>query len=427
MRWPAGSRRSRGACASVDLLFPSMRTWGTALLICASCLFAPAPAALAAPLNDDFADAIVLEGDSDEISGHNFGATKEGGEPAHGGDPGGASVWYRWTAPRSGLVVVQACDTEFETTLSVYSGTAVGALATVATGQRGSYCSRGPSTRFDVEAGATYRIAIDGVAVAAEADQGLFSLRLALLDPRPDNDFFSTPNVLAGNVAGYYHPTISTTTSGASRETGEPFHAGNQGGNSVWFAWTAPNANLAHIQVCAVEFADSPPNPFRSLLAVYSGSRLAELAPVVSASQNARVYAGNLCRSAIGSEVQFDPVAGAEYRIAVDGVSGTHGNLFLELWQRPPRMKTPPTTLIRRKRVKVSGRTASFSFHSNYPEASFECRMDRHPFAPCASGKSYGHLRTGMHLFEVRAVTALEGTDPTPARFGKFRIRRPRR
>jgi hypothetical protein len=390
-------------------------------------MLALVPAALAAPANDDFADAIALEGDSQTIESSNFGATKEAGEPNHGGDPGGASVWYRWTAPRSGWVVVHACNTTFDTTLAVYAGDAVGSLTTVASGQRGPFCSEGPSARFDANAGATYRIVVDGASGGGEVAEGVFALRLALLNFRPDNDFFSSPNILERNSVGYYHATINTTTEGASREAGEPLHAGNPGGNSVWFAWTAPSGDRTRIAVCMIEFPESQPNLLRSLLAVYAGNRLADLTPVASASENAHVYAGNLCPSAVGSEVQFDPVMGTEYRIAVDGVNGTHGNFWIELWQTPPRVKVAPTTTIRRKQVKISGRRASFSFHSNYPAASFECRIDRHPFAPCASGRTYGHLRTGMHLFEVRALTALEGPDPTPARFGKFRIRPLRR
>jgi hypothetical protein len=392
-----------------------------------STMLALAPAALAAPANDDFADAIVLEGDSQTIGGSNFGAGKEAGEPNHAGDPGGASLWYRWTAPRSGWVVLDACNTYFDTTLAVYSGDAVGALTPIASDHGGPYCSGGPWLRFDANAGATYRIAVDGFSGGGEVAEGAFSLRLALIAFRPQNDLFANPDRLERNSVGYYHATINTTTEGANREPGEPLHAGNPGGNSVWFAWTAPSGDRTHVVACTVEFPESQPNLLRTLLAVYAGGRLADLTPVASASENAHVYAGNLCPSAVGSEVQFDPMAGTEYRIAVDGVNGTHGDFWIELWQTPPRVKVAPTTTLRRKQVKISGRRASFGFRSNYPEASFECRIDRHPFAPCTSGQAYGHLRTGMHLFEVRALTALEGPDPTPARFGKFRIRPPRR
>jgi hypothetical protein len=396
------------------------------LLTCVSCLLMLAPAALAAPANDDFAAAIVLAGDGESRGANNFGAGKETGEPGHAGDQGGASLWYRWTAPRSGWVVVDACDTLFDTTLAVYTGDAVGALSPVASSHGSPACASGPWLRFDADAGTTYRIAVDGFSGDGEVAEGFFSLRLAPLSFRPQNDFFAAASPLQRNSVGYYHATFHTTTDGASREAGEPLHAGNPGGNSVWFAWTSPSAERTQIQVCAPA-SEEPRLPFLSLLAVYTGSQVDRLAPVASASQNARVYAGNLCPSAVGSEVAFDPVAGTEYRIAVDGVNGTRGGFWIQLWQTPPRIKATTTTSIRRKQVRIAGRTASFGFGSNYADATFECRIDRRPFAPCASGKAYGHLRTGLHLFEVRALTALEGPDPTPARFGKFRIRAPRR
>ena len=56
------------------------------------------------PPNDNFANALVLAGNSGSLTGTNRDATKEPGEPNHAGGPGGASIWYRWTAPNSGQV-----------------------------------------------------------------------------------------------------------------------------------------------------------------------------------------------------------------------------------------------------------------------------------------------------------------------------------
>ena len=53
----------------------------------------------AAPANDNFANAIVLTGNTLTTSGSNVAATKEAGEPNHAGNSGGASVWWSWTAP----------------------------------------------------------------------------------------------------------------------------------------------------------------------------------------------------------------------------------------------------------------------------------------------------------------------------------------
>ena len=70
------------------------------------------------PVNDDFTDATVLAGSAEEAGGarlyfadrfgYNWGAGKEAEEPDHGGDQGGASVWYSWTAPETGSAQVRS-------------------------------------------------------------------------------------------------------------------------------------------------------------------------------------------------------------------------------------------------------------------------------------------------------------------------------
>jgi hypothetical protein len=116
------------------------------------------------PANDEFADAEVLTGDwfSQDVwtagaEGFTWNATKEPGEPAHGGDPGGASVWYSFEPPFSGVFTVQACGRFEKTVLGVYTGASVGALTLIAAD--GSSCSR---TQFTAVPGTTYRIAVDG-------------------------------------------------------------------------------------------------------------------------------------------------------------------------------------------------------------------------------------------------------------------------
>ena len=53
----------------------------------------------------------------------------------------------------------------------------------------------------------------------------------------PTNDNFSNAEILAGTRL-----SITRTNVGATKETLEPDHAGNQGGRSVWFRWVAPSS-----------------------------------------------------------------------------------------------------------------------------------------------------------------------------------------
>src|SRR5207247_1647951 len=56
------------------------------------------------PANDLFQNALVLKGPSAKVQGTHRTATAEPGEPAHGGLAPARSLWFRWTAPRTGAV-----------------------------------------------------------------------------------------------------------------------------------------------------------------------------------------------------------------------------------------------------------------------------------------------------------------------------------
>src|SRR6185295_7778733 len=90
--------------------------------------------AIAAPPNDNFANAIVLSGDDVVRTGDmNVDATLEAGEPTEiDGAETGASVWYRWTAPATGRARIDTATSDYDTLLAVYTGSAVGALTEIA-------------------------------------------------------------------------------------------------------------------------------------------------------------------------------------------------------------------------------------------------------------------------------------------------------
>jgi hypothetical protein len=59
--------------------------------------------------------------------------------------------------------------------------------------------------------------------------------------------------------------------------------------------------------------------------------------------------------------------------------------------------------------------SASFSFSSNEPDATFACSLDGAPFAPCTSPFAVAGLGQGEHTFAVRAIDLAGHVDPTPA------------
>ena len=53
----------------------------------------------------------------------NAAASLEPGEPATvAGEPAGASVWYRWTAPTAGQGRMDTISSNFDTLLGIYTG-----------------------------------------------------------------------------------------------------------------------------------------------------------------------------------------------------------------------------------------------------------------------------------------------------------------
>ena len=59
--------------------------------------------------------------------------------------------------------------------------------------------------------------------------------------------------------------------------------------------------------------------------------------------------------------------------------------------------------------------TPTFSFSSNEPGSTFECRVDAAAFAPCSPPHTTEPLSTGGHTFEVRATDTAGNLEPGPA------------
>lgn len=130
----------------------------------------------AARSNNHFANRLLLSGTSLQTTGTNVGATRESGEPVHGGVTGGKSVWWSWTAASSGSVTISTSGSSFDTTLGVYRGTAVNSLTRVASNDDEDFDNDVYTSKltFNAIAGTTYQIAVDGY----EGEVG--SIRLSL-------------------------------------------------------------------------------------------------------------------------------------------------------------------------------------------------------------------------------------------------------
>lgn len=165
----------RGKSRRQRRLAPGARLgWASALFATGCLVAAPSAAAQTPPPNDPFAAAAILSGTTTTVTGTNFGATKEPGEPNHAGQPGGHSVWWRWTAPAAGAFTIDTCDSDFDTLLGVYTGTAVSALSLVKSNDDSEACDIRSSVTFTATSGQVYSIAVDG----ADEEEGQVRLKL---------------------------------------------------------------------------------------------------------------------------------------------------------------------------------------------------------------------------------------------------------
>jgi cyclophilin family peptidyl-prolyl cis-trans isomerase len=114
-----------------------------------------------APSNDQFSAAFTLNGTVDSEVATSNGATKQPGEPDHAGNAGGASLWYRWTAPSDAPVTITTDGTAFDTLLAVYTGNWVRDLTPVVSNDNHDGLTTSEVT-FQPVAGTTYQIAVDG-------------------------------------------------------------------------------------------------------------------------------------------------------------------------------------------------------------------------------------------------------------------------
>ena len=248
-----------------------------------------------APTNDQFADATALNAGLPEYSfGSNRFASKQPGEPDHGGDSGGASVWYSWTPSASGNLSV--CSYDLEPLLAVYSGSTLAGLVPVSGTERGRPIVGGNAGfRFEAVAGTAYRIAVDGKG----GDQGSFYLALR---GTPANDDFAAATTIEASLPSFAYGGNRL----ASKQPGEPDHAGNVAAPGSGSNGLLPTA-VSGWSTCSYG-AHGPT----------SGGLYRHWPGRTESGRSRRRWRGRRFSSG-DSKASFNAVAGTTYRIAVDG------------------------------------------------------------------------------------------------------------
>jgi hypothetical protein len=206
---------------------------------------------------------------------------------------GGTTAALTVNLTASGSATAGADFTTLPASLSIPAGAATATVSVI------------PLDDVLVEGGETIILSVSAGSGYVVGSPASATVTLADNDAAIGNDAFAARLAFAGlNVNG-----VNTT---ATKETGEPNHAGNAGGRSVWWTWTAPFSG-------SVTFSTEG-SGFDTLLAVYTGSGVAALTSVASDDDSG---------SNRTSRATFSAVSGTVYQIAVDGYGGASGSIIL--------------------------------------------------------------------------------------------------
>jgi hypothetical protein len=221
-----------------------------------------------------------------------------------------ASYTYFWGASSAD----PASSTEFASLVVDTNQTILTVLDEEANGNSGYQQATFDLTAF---AGQTIELAFEdqapttGIGIQSFFAVDDVSLVIYTSDDIPANDNFTNSAVLTGTSI-----TATATNILATKEPGEPKHAGNSGGHSVWWNWTAPTNGAVTISTAG--------STFNTLLAVYTGTSVSNLTQVAANDDNSSRGDGT-------SQVKTTVTAGTQYQIAVDGKNGVTGVIQLSL------------------------------------------------------------------------------------------------
>lgn len=179
---------------------------------CTLALLVPV-AAYAAPANDSFANAatLTLISDSASTNGTNVGATKETGEPSHAGIAGGASVWWKVTAPANGALSVSTSSSSFDTVLGIYTGAGVSTLTTIGSNDDVAPGLTTSMVAVPVTAGQVCYVAVDGKGGAA----GSISLSVNFIQPTAPAFISTSPAFQSADVGQSLYLNVAVSGSPA--------------------------------------------------------------------------------------------------------------------------------------------------------------------------------------------------------------------
>lgn len=181
---------------------------------------------MAAPANDDFANAHVITGTSGTVEGSNWESTDEVGEP----DPGAGGVWYSFDPPTSGVYKFLIDRVNADYLFQVFTGPDVASLTEIF---ERDYTTAGG---FDLSSSTTYYIKVPGTAARFLLHWKYYATAA--------NDDFADAQVITGSsgIEPYVLITAGVETDDPDSEFGDGFSNA-----TIWFKWVATTTGTLRV------------------------------------------------------------------------------------------------------------------------------------------------------------------------------------
>ncbi len=253
------------------------------------------------PANDAFASATTITTLPTQLTATTSAATRETGESSSTSCGSlDRTVWYRYPATSTGNITVSTIGSNFDTVLSVYTGSSVSALTSILCNDQIDKTDQSRLT-FQAVSGTTYYIQVGSYNTFGTPSGGSLIIQFTAETP-PANDAFSAATVISSLPASY-----SIATAGANMETGEPAptNCGASIGHSVWFRYQPTTTTSMSISTAK--------SPFNTITNIYTGSTLNALTLFTCGSRtnsntdraqvNARLEGGTTYYVQIGGSV----------------------------------------------------------------------------------------------------------------------------
>jgi hypothetical protein len=193
--------------------------------------------------------------------------------------------------------------------------------------------------------GASYRVVVANVAGSVQSDMAFLRVNVPF---RQLADQFADAPLFRESAA-----LFRSSNRGATREVGEPLHAGKHGGKSVWFAWMSEQEGIVTFRTRG--------SHVDTLLAAYVGGKVDQLIEIASDEDSAGF---------LNSEISFNVARNTPYMIAIDGYNGSEGDLLIEWFFEPTAEKLPVIIQQPVDQVAKLGGDVSFMVQTEPPNLS---------------------------------------------------------